>query len=323
MTTGHRRAKKLVTLAVKMLVVAVILWGMQRTVRAALDDLAEQQWSVTSLRPAWLVLSGVFYLGGLLPSALFWHRLLLLFGQSAPLSRTIRSWYVGSLGKYVPGKATVIVLRTALLRRDGVGIAISTATIFYETLTTMAVGAFVAGAILLVTMHHNWKLALFSLALMAVAGAPTIPAIFKRLARLAGIERAAPAAIDRLDHLGSRGLARAWGEIAVGWCLVGLSIWASLCAIDGESSHTVPAEIALAIAAGALSVVAGFVSFMPGGLVVRDAVMLELLAPTVGKGSALVCAVVARLVWLLSEVMISIILYFINGQPRRDIGTDR
>ena len=60
------------------------------------------------------------------------------------------------------------------------------------------------------------------------------------------------------------------------------------CAVGGEASHAVPAEIALSIAAGALSVVAGFASFIPGGLVVRDAVLLELLAPAVGKGPALV-----------------------------------
>ena len=96
---------------------------------------------------------------------------------------------------------------------------------------------------------------------------------------------------------------------------MGTSIWAALCAIDGEAVARGPAEIALSIAAGALSVVAGFVSFIPGGLVVRDAVMLELLAPAVGKGPALVCALIARLVWLLSEVGISIILYPVGKKP--------
>ncbi|MES1213704.1 MAG: hypothetical protein ABUL64_03880, partial [Singulisphaera sp.] len=104
-------------------------------------------------------------------------------------------------------------------------------------------------------------------------------------------------------------------QLALGWCAVGLSIWAALCAVDGEASHATPTEIALSIAAGALSVVAGFVSFIPAGLVVRDAVMLELLAPAVGKGPALVCALVARLVWLLSEVAISIILYVVGSKP--------
>jgi glycosyltransferase 2 family protein len=48
---------------------------------------------------------------------------------------------------------------------------------------------------------------------------------------------------------------------------------------------------------------------------VRDAVLLELLAPAVGKGPALVCALVVRLVWLLSEVGISIILYPVGRRP--------
>ena len=229
--------------------------------------------------------------------------------QPAPLGRTLRAWYVGSLGKYVPGKATVIVLRTALLRHDGVGIGISTATIFYETLTTMAVGALVSGLILAVLMRENWEMAALAAALVLAAGAPTVPAIFQRLARLAGIERAAPGAIDRLDHLGGRGLARAWCELAIGWGLVGASVAAALAASAGDDVPLTAAVIFRAIAAGALSVVAGFVSFIPGGLVVRDAVMLEVLAPAVGKGPALVCALVARLTWLLSEVAISIILY--------------
>jgi uncharacterized membrane protein YbhN (UPF0104 family) len=318
MTTVQMSNRKRAVAAVKLLLVAAILWGLHRTIRSALVDLEQAEWNARSLRPGWLVLSGIAYLAGLFPSSLFWHRLLRLFGQPAPVGRTIRSWYVGSLGKYVPGKATVIVLRTALLRQDGVGIGVSTATIFYETLTTMAVGAFVSGAILLVTMRDNWELALLAGALMLAAGAPTVPAIFKRLARLAGIERAAPDAIDKLDHLGWRGLGQAWLGIAVGWTLIGISIWAALCASDGYAGHLVPSQIVLSIAAGALSVVAGFVSFIPGGLVVRDAVMLELLAPAVGQGPALVCALVARLVWLLSEVTISIILYPIGRTAMPD-----
>ncbi|MES1212996.1 MAG: lysylphosphatidylglycerol synthase domain-containing protein, partial [Singulisphaera sp.] len=217
MSTGRRRGKKYAIAAAKLALVLVVLWGMQRTGRAALADLEEHEWSPASLRPGWLVVSAAAYLIGLLPSAIFWHRLLHLFGQPASLGATIRAWYVGSLGKYVPGKAMVIVMRTALLRRAGVGIAISTATIFYETLTTMAAGAFVAGGILLAIMHDSWQLVAFSAGLMLVAGAPTVPWAFKRLARLAGIERVAPEAIDRLDHLGFAGIARAWCQLALGW----------------------------------------------------------------------------------------------------------
>jgi uncharacterized membrane protein YbhN (UPF0104 family) len=307
------KPRSYIAVAAKMLVAAAVLWGVHRTISAALADLEEQNWGPSQLRPAWLAIASALYLAGQLPSALFWNELLRTFDQPARAWRTIRSWYVGSVGKYVPGKAMVIVLRTALLRRDGIGIAVSTATIFYETLTTMAAGAFLAGAILLVAVRDEWELVLLAAALMIAAGAPTVPPIFKRLARLAGIERAAPDAIHKLDRLGWRGQARAWLSIAAGWCLVGASVWAVLCAVDGESTHASLSQLALAIAAAALSVVVGFVSFIPGGLVVRDAVMLELLATAVGKGPALICAVVTRLVWLLSEVGISIILYLADS----------
>ena len=62
------------------------------------------------------------YLSGLLPSTSFLAPAAALVWSTGPVGASrYPPWYVGSLGKYVPGKATVIVLRTALLRRDGVG----------------------------------------------------------------------------------------------------------------------------------------------------------------------------------------------------------
>ncbi len=57
------------------------------------------------------------------------------------------------------------------------------------------------------------------------------------------------------------------------------------------------------------AVVAGFLSFIPAGAVVREAVLLELLAPQLGEANALVAAVLLRVVWLVSELVVSGILY--------------
>ncbi len=179
----------------------------------------------------------------------------------------------------------------------------------------MAVAAFVAGAILLVMMHDRWELAVLSAGLMLGSGARPCRGSSNdwRDWQASSARRQTPSISSIIWACAES--RRTWAEIALGWCLVGMSIWAALCAVGGEASHAVPAEIALSIAAGALSVVAGFASFIPGGLVVRDAVLLELLAPAVGKGPALVCALVTRLVWLLSEVGISIILYPVGKKP--------
>jgi uncharacterized membrane protein YbhN (UPF0104 family) len=309
MKSGKSNARRWIVTAGKIALVCLVLWGLGRTLNNALSQLQQENWTISDVRPAWLVAAGLLYTVGQLASALFWHRLLQIFNQPAPLFPTIRAWYIGGLGKYVPGKAMVIILRTALMRKYGVGIAVSTATIFYETLTAMAVGATLAGAILAIVLRDQPKLALSAAVLILAAGAPVIPPIFKRLARLAGIERAAPGMIDRLDHLRPIVLVRSWLSLAAGWTMIGLSVWACVHAVGDEAIHYDATLVAISIAAAGLSVVAGFASFIPGGLGVRDFVVVELLIPVLGEGPALVAALLVRLVWLLSELGISIILY--------------
>jgi len=55
--------------------------------------------------------------------------------------------------------------------------------------------------------------------------------------------------------------------------------------------------------------VAGFMSQLPAGLGVRDALLMQLLVPACGEANALVVAVLMRLVWLVSEVVVCGILY--------------
>ncbi len=140
----------------KVLLVAAILWGVQRTCASALADLERQEWSARQLKPAWLAVAAVVYLAGLLPSSLF-------LAQNCCTCSARRP--VGS-ARSAPGTSQLGKIHTrqgdgdrhangAFLRRDGVGIAVSTATIFYETLTTMAAGAFVAGAILIFTVQEK------------------------------------------------------------------------------------------------------------------------------------------------------------------------
>ncbi len=57
------------------------------------------------------------------------------------------------------------------------------------------------------------------------------------------------------------------------------------------------------IAAATLSVVAGFVSMLPGGAGVRELVVTLVLAPTIGSAPALAVAVWMRLVSLAAEIL--------------------
>ncbi len=301
--------RRIAILAAKIAVVAALVWGVHRTVNTALAELANHEWSPSRLKFGWLVAAGLLYLASLFPSALFWHGVLRALGQQPRLMQTIRAYYIGHLGKYVPGKALVVVLRTGLVRGPQVDTAVAAASIFYETLTMMAVGSFVGGGALAIWFRHQTWLMLVAIGMMLVSGLPTLPPIFRRIVAIAAGRRIDPAVLTRFGQISFRLLVLGWLGIAIGWCLNGLSLYLVIGASGFEITPEVGEKLLLCTIAGALSVVAGFLSLIPGGAVVREAVLIALLPPYFGQIAAVVSALVARLVSLVAELAISVILY--------------
>jgi hypothetical protein len=164
--------------------------------------------------------------------------------------------------------------------------------------------------------------------MMVLAGLPTLPPVFSRLARLAGLGRSSPAIAEKLAGLRYRLLAGGWAAMTLGWLLMGASLWAVLRAMgpSGSPAHFAGtpgcpglwAQWHLDTAAVAVAVVGGFVSMIPGGLLVREAVLTGLLARQLGDPAlALIAAAALRLVWLVAEVAISGILYPLGLGARR------
>ena len=302
----------------KLLVVAVVFWFVRSTIFEAVDKLSEHTFEI---RPTWLLISAVIYLLGLLPAGLFWHRLMITLGQDARLGETLRAYYVGHLGKYVPGKAMVVVIRTGLIRSRRVDTGIAAASVFYETLTMMSVGAFLAAAVLAVWFREHVFFCLMAVGLMVAAGLPVLPPVFRRLAKFARVGRRDPLITERLRRLGPATLLLGVASMTVSWLLLAASLWAVLLAMNvpdvGLASH-----MPLYVASVALAMVAGFLSLIPGGAVVRELVLTEIIAPHFGAAVALVSAIVLRLVWLGAELAISGILYLFRP-TKGDIPTGK
>jgi uncharacterized membrane protein YbhN (UPF0104 family) len=306
--------KRRLTLAAKLAILALVAWFVHGTLRDSWNKLQEQigagRWSFARLNWPWLVAAGALYSLGQLPFGLFWQRILAGLDQHPPLGAVLRAFYIGHLGKYVPGKAMVVVMRTGLLGAAGVQAGAAAVSVFYETLTMMAVGSTVAAALVAwkFSQHTLWLWA--ALGMTCVTAAPTIPPIFEFLLthlRKRGVESAASSQVRRL---GFAALAAGWAIVAIGWILMGLSVWAVMRAVG-----SVPQNVALvdqwavSIVAAALSVVVGFLSFIPGGFFVREVMLLTFLEATFGEAESLVGAILVRLVWLVSEVLVSGILY--------------
>lgn len=312
--------RKWVSLAVMLAIVALLAWGVRRTFAQAYAELREHP---LHFHLPWLVAAGGLYLCAMLPAALFWRRVMRLMGQPVGLFAALRAYYIGQLGKYVPGKALVVVLRAGLVRGPGVSGAVAAVCVFVETLTTMASGSFMAAALIALNYRHHLLYAAVAVAFMLAAGLPTLPPVFKRLVRLTRIGRANAEAASQLERIHYGTLLVGWISTAVGWCIMGLSLTAVLRGMGQTSPGWIAAE-PLTTMAVCISVVAGFMSVVfPGGLGVRDVVMAELIRPELGSEVAVASAIVLRLVWLVAELTaagVAYLIHVVRAKPQAKAG---
>jgi len=313
--------------ALKLAIVVAVGWGVSGTVTKAITQLSRQEWHVA---PFWLILAGMLYLVGLSAQGWFWHHALASLGQQVPWLATFRAYFLGHLGKYVPGKALVVILRVAGVKRWVPSLRVAVISTLLETLTMMAVGAFLAALLTLIFLDVPPVLMLLAGAMAVASGIPTLPPVARWLAQLGAMRAnreqtvadleplpprtsgaaAAPSASSldaSLSGISPTLLASGWIAAAVCWLFLGLSLWATLRSLGLEQFRPLD-DMPLLVAASSLAVVAGFLSLMPGGLLVRDAVLMQLLAPICGDADALVATILLRLVWLATEAVMCGIL---------------
>ena len=168
---SHGKRKHL-WLAVKTILAVAILLGVARYFARVLTDPALDTVPFT---PRWelLVPAGLLYLMAHCCWGSFWVRL--LHEQHIPVTwyMGLRCYFVSQLGKYVPGKAWVILMRVAMLRHDAHAHPIPVAvTATYETLSSMAAGALLAVLLLPYLGVLPVELSGQTTALIAVAALP-------------------------------------------------------------------------------------------------------------------------------------------------------
>lgn len=261
----------------------------------------------------YLFLAGLVYSLGMIPTARYWLLCLAAMGQQVPWRHAIWAYYYGNLGKYVPGKAMVVVLRVAELSKFGAMKVATTITIFMETLSTMAVGGALA-AICVFLLDLDWRISLMSLGLLAVTAIPTAPVLLRLV-----LKKLQPGvAEETLDQwtgrLNWQLTIKGWGILCFTWIGYGLSLGCVLYGLPSTQWLAATAgEFWLSVfAACALAVVIGFVSMMPGGAGVREVVLATVLSPVVGPTAALCCAIWLRVTWLLAELVMAGLSYLLK-----------
>ncbi len=276
------------------------------------------------LRVHFLVPAGGLYLLAHCCWGSFWVRL--LHGQGVRVSwyGGLRAYFVSQLGKYLPGKAWVILIRVGMLRHDAHAASLPVAvTATYETLTSMAAGAFLGVLLLPYLGVLPPNLSGYVVAFLAVAALPVGLGILNKLAARLWAKRKGPDARP-LPAPSLLLLVQGLLHGVCGHVLLGLSLGLVILAVvpEGTADGTYPADLA----AVTISYVAGFVFlFAPGGLGVREGALQLLLTPrfvpALGQEGAaalaVIVALVLRLVWTVAEVLLAGTLYFLH--PRAEV----
>jgi hypothetical protein len=274
-----------------------------------------------TLRPGWLVLSGVLYFLALGSSAIFWYRLLWLFQQRPPVLRAIRAYYIALMGKYLPGKAWALLMRGSLVRGPEVRLGVGIITSFYEVLTTMAAGALLAAVLFAVQPPAATDLVLHpvfvGVLLLAILGVPLLPWVFNRLVQRMA-KRFQNVESFRLPRLRMGTLLEGLAITGIGWVLFGIGLWSAMQAFVPGPHPLTLTVLARYVAIMGLAYVAGFlVLVVPSGVGVREYVLLRYLVPELAaNGFSAAREVVAlavlllRLVWTTTEVLVVGVVYW-------------
>lgn len=336
------RARKQIWSAAKWSLTAIVIGfvGVRALQLWQQGSTGEIEWNI-----GWLILAGLLYAAGWLPSAWYYKVLLSRMGDEISWPNVIRAYYCGHLGKYVPGKALVPIIRGQMVAAAGGRFRSGALAVVYDALVMMGVGFEISIALLpfLVPTNmqdappfvrqiasHPWGLwilehpAVVPVVVLsaAILSLPLVGNLFSYVAvKLAPTDN--PEALTR--RIDSGLIAAGFFVFSLAWVIHGLALWATLRGVGAQASLK---DLPTWTACVALPMVAGFAAiFVPGGVGVREGVMIEVLKiqPSIDPRQAIASAFMLRVVGLISEVIFAALLYYglAPKPPLRDAEPNR
>jgi uncharacterized membrane protein YbhN (UPF0104 family) len=274
------------------LVIAIA--GAVFVVRAIADQWTEVRDTLGDADVGWLVAAVVVAASAMVAVALPWRRALGLVGQHATLRRTLIWYFMGEIGKYVPGGIWPVLGRGELARRGGHARAPAYASV------ALSLGALYLSAMLVSTVllplrfaddgdtNVLWVLVLLPVGLLLLH------------------HRVLEWLIARGERLMKRDLSvqvppwsASLGLVACyvpAWLLIGSATWCAARAFAPSADWLTIAPAAI------LSWVVGFVLVpVPGGVGVREAAFVALVGSALPSGTSATIAIVARLAFMLVD----------------------
>lgn len=288
--TDHARPRRWWMLPLKLVLAIAITLLILRGAGLTLAEAWEVDWGVVRLNVPFLVLSAVLLLVAFVIPAALWSRVLAAFGETpVPVVQGTAMLSVANLGRYVPGKVVQVAGLAVLARRAGMsGVRATGAAIVAQILNL--IGAAIIGGWVAYQMDDSNGAAGLAVGLGAVLA-------LGAFLYLGGAELLLRWILKRVGHsdqlpgaAGPRLLLLVPGYM-LNWLVFGAA-FTSLAAGLG-----LPIPFVFATTAFAAAYFAGYISFLPAGIGVREGSLVFLLTPLLGFGPSVVLAALQR-VWI-------------------------
>lgn len=214
-------------------------------------------------------------------------------GAKMPSKSAYAIWWVSNLGKYVPGKVTLIAGRAWLARRWGPQVVLE--SFAWEFILSIS-SALIAGSLFLLYNDSIYQTIILGAALVSLF--PLIsPDLLQKVLRkpIALLGRGkwdAPVAMNRKTYL------QALLMLVAGWIGWGVAHQLLLSGIGIE------VDLIVLISVFSLAWAIGFaIIILPAGLGAREGALTQLMAPLAAAGVGAILALISRLVSIIAELI--------------------
>ncbi len=282
----------------------------------------------------WLIPAALSYVIGWFPSIWFWRAMLRRLQQPLDWWTAIRAYHVGQLGKYVPGKAMVLIIRGSLTKSANVNPVLAGVTAAYESLVFVATGAMLGVALAPLALGPTFSKWLplqlswlqeqpllwpVTVVIATFATTPLSSWLFTKIGRKVG--RRQKGIGENPPSISAGLISQGIGVMTLGWICHAFSLGFVL-----QSLSDTPFKLNLFpvwLASASLSLVGGFVVLIaPGGIGVREGILIEALKdhPEIGPSTAVIAAGLLRVVWFVTELVTAAILF--TAKPKTPTSID-
>lgn len=263
-------------------------------VKTLVDSWPEVSEEIRTAEAGWLVAAAALAVLSMVSMAWNWRFVLRLLGAEVSARRVVPWYFVGELGKYLPGGIWPVVGRGELARRHGVTRSRAYASVALSLAVLYLAAMFVAAAFLPFALSGGdfspWMLCLLAL---PVGVGLLHHRVLERMVAFAGRLAKRPLDVEIPRWTDSLILVARYVPT---WLLVGTATWCVARSIDAGASYP------RVMFASVLSWIAGFLAVpVPTGAGIRETVLYA--ASGLSKSVAVTTAVAARLLFVVVDLV--------------------